>query len=37
MAQLTVHINNPGAIQTRAQLDFASIGRRARYEQIVEQ
>lgn len=33
--QLTVHVNNPGAIQTYAQLGFETIGRRARYEQIV--
>jgi len=32
-AQLTVNINNPGAIQTYAQLGFETIGRRARYEQ----
>lgn len=35
-AQLTVNINNPGAIQTYAQLGFALIGRRARYERIAE-
>lgn len=34
--QLTVNTNNPGAIQTYAQLGFATIGRRARYEQIAE-
>jgi mycothiol synthase len=34
--QLTVHVNNPGAIETYAQLGFVTIGRRARYEQIVE-
>lgn len=33
-AQLTVNVNNPGAIQTYAQLGFARIGRRARYEYI---
>jgi mycothiol synthase len=32
--QLTVHVNNPGAIQTYAQLGFATVGRRARYERI---
>jgi mycothiol synthase len=35
-AQLTVHINNPGAIQTYIQLGFAMAGRRARYERIPE-
>jgi mycothiol synthase len=35
-AQLTVHTNNPGAIQTYAQLGFETIGRRARYERMVE-
>jgi ribosomal protein S18 acetylase RimI-like enzyme len=35
--QLTVHINNPGAIQAYARLGFATIGRRARYERIAEQ
>jgi mycothiol synthase len=30
--QLTVNVNNPGAIQTYTQLGFATIGRRARYE-----
>jgi len=34
--QLTVNINNPGAIQTYAQLGFAIIGRRARYEYVDE-
>jgi ribosomal protein S18 acetylase RimI-like enzyme len=34
--QLTVNLNNPGAILTYAQLDFATVGRRARYERIVE-
>jgi mycothiol synthase len=34
--QLTVRVNNPGAIQTYAQLGFVTIGRRARYERIVE-
>lgn len=36
-ADLTVHTNNPGAIQTYVQLGFATIGRRARYERMVEQ
>jgi mycothiol synthase len=31
--QLTVNSNNPGAIQTYTRLGFATIGRRARYEQ----
>lgn len=31
--QLTVNTNNPGAIQTYTRLGFATIGRRARYEQ----
>ncbi|MCL4262899.1 MAG: GNAT family N-acetyltransferase [Anaerolineae bacterium] len=31
--QLTVNTNNPGAIQTYTQLGFATIGRRARYQQ----
>jgi mycothiol synthase len=30
--QLTVNVNNPGAILTYTQLSFATIGRRARYE-----
>jgi len=34
--QLTVRVNNPGAIQTYVQLGFVTIGRRARYERIVE-
>ena len=34
--QLIVHINNPGAIQTYAQLGFVTIGRRARYERAME-
>jgi len=34
--QLTVNVNNPGAIQTYAQRGFVTIGRRARYERIVE-
>ena len=36
-AQLTVHINNPGAIQAYAGLGFKTIGRRARYERIAGQ
>jgi ribosomal protein S18 acetylase RimI-like enzyme len=32
--QLTVNVNNPGAIQTYAHLDFETVGRRARYELI---
>lgn len=32
VAQLTVHINNPGAIQAYARLGFTTIGRRARFE-----
>lgn len=35
--QLTVHVDNPGAIKTYARLGFATIGRRARYERIVQQ
>jgi mycothiol synthase len=34
---LTVHINNPGAIQAYTQLGFVTIGRRARYERTAEQ
>jgi len=34
--QLTVNINNPGAIQPYATLDFALIGRRARYERVLD-
>ena len=34
--QLTVNVNNPGAIQAYAQLGFVKIGRRARYELTVE-
>ena len=34
--QLTVNVNNPGAIQTYTQRGFVPIGRRARYERIVE-
>jgi len=36
-ADLTVHTNNPGAIQAYAGLGFVTIGRRARYERIAEQ
>jgi len=36
-ARLEVHVNNPGAIQTYAELGFVTIGRRARYERIMEQ
>jgi len=36
-ARLEVHVDNPGAIQTYADLGFVTIGRRARYERIVEQ
>ena len=36
LAQLTVNVNNPGAIQTYAQLGFITVGRRARYERIIE-
>ena len=35
-ADLTVNINNPGAIQTFAGLGFMKIGQRARYELLVE-
>jgi len=35
-AQLTVHINYPGAIQTYKKLGFATVGRRARYERNAE-
>jgi ribosomal protein S18 acetylase RimI-like enzyme len=35
-AQLTVHINNPGAIEAYARLGFVTIGRRARYERIID-
>ncbi|MCI0577665.1 MAG: hypothetical protein L0331_15875 [Chloroflexi bacterium] len=31
-AQLTVNVNNPGAIVAYEQLGFETIGRRARYE-----
>lgn len=35
-AFLTVHINNPGAYQAYALLGFTTIGRRARYERVIE-
>ncbi|MGE5222181.1 MAG: GNAT family N-acetyltransferase [Omnitrophica WOR_2 bacterium] len=35
-ALLTVHLNNPGAIQAYSQLGFITVGRRARYEQVIE-
>ena len=35
-ANLTVNINNPGAIQAYSLLSFIIIGRYARYEQIIE-
>jgi mycothiol synthase len=35
-AMLTVHVNNPGAIQAYSQLGFVTVGRRARYERVVE-
>ena len=34
--QLTVNVNNPGAIQTYTQLEFTTIGRRARYERLAK-
>lgn len=34
--QLTVNINNPGAIQTYNGLGFTTVGRRARYERAAE-
>lgn len=34
-ALLTVHLNNPGAIQAYARLGFATVGRRARYERLI--
>jgi mycothiol synthase len=34
--QLTVNTNNPGAIQSYVQLGFETVGRRARFERIVE-
>jgi mycothiol synthase len=35
-AQLVVNGNNPGAIQTYIELGFGTIGKRARYERVVE-
>ena len=35
--QLTVNVNNPGAIQAYAELGFTTIGRRGRYERIAGQ
>jgi ribosomal protein S18 acetylase RimI-like enzyme len=35
--QLTVNVNNPGAIQVYAELGFTTIGRRGRYERIAGQ
>jgi ribosomal protein S18 acetylase RimI-like enzyme len=35
-ALLTVHLNNPGAIKAYAQLSFITVGRRARYERMIE-
>ncbi len=35
--QLTVYVNNPGAIRAYEELGFATVGRRARYEQIAGQ
>jgi mycothiol synthase len=32
--QLTVHADNPGAIQAYARLGFTTVGRRARYERV---
>lgn len=34
--ELTVNLNNPGAIQTYARLGFETVGRRARYERLAE-
>jgi ribosomal protein S18 acetylase RimI-like enzyme len=34
--QLTVNINNPGAIQAYGALGFVTVGRRAKYERISE-
>ncbi len=33
---LTVHVNNPGAIEAYSQLGFMTVGRRARYERMIE-
>lgn len=35
-ALLTVHLNNPGAIQAYSGLGFMTVGRRARYERVLE-
>jgi mycothiol synthase len=35
-ALLTVHINNPGAIEAYFRLGFITVGRRARYERRIE-
>jgi mycothiol synthase len=35
-ALLTVHINNPGAIEAYARIGFDTVGRRARYERRME-
>ena len=35
-ALLAVHINNPGAIKTYSRLGFITVGRRARYERMME-
>jgi mycothiol synthase len=35
-ALLVVHINNPGAIETYSRLGFIKVGRRARYERMME-
>lgn len=35
-ADLTVHTNNPGAIQAYAGIGFVTVGRRARYERNLE-
>ncbi len=35
-ALLTVHVNNPGAIEAYSQLGFITVGRRARYERMGE-
>ncbi len=36
LAYLTVNINDPGAIDAYHRLGFTLIGRRARYERIIE-
>jgi mycothiol synthase len=35
-ALLAVHLNNPGAIEAYAQLGFTTVGRRARYERMLD-